>query len=92
MNVNEYFDGKVKSIGFETSGQRSSVGVMTPGEYRFDTAAPEKMTVVAGEMVVKLPGNIEWQTFSAGDSFDVPGTSAFDIKVSDSVAYLCDYL
>lgn len=61
LKVNEYFDGQVKSLGFETSGERASVGVMAAGEYTFGTAAPERMTVVKGALTVKLPGHIEWK-------------------------------
>ncbi|MCG7584396.1 pyrimidine/purine nucleoside phosphorylase [Photobacterium sp. OFAV2-7] len=92
LNVNEYFDGQVKSIGFETQGEHTSVGVMVPGEYTFGTAAPERMTVVKGALTVKLPGHIEWETYNAGDDFEVPGDSSFQVKVTDTTAYLCDYL
>jgi len=34
----------------------------------------------------KLPGRKEWQSFSAGTSFDVPGNSAFDIAVDKGLA------
>ena len=33
LDVNEYFDGKVKSIGFQTETLPATVGVMAPGEY-----------------------------------------------------------
>ncbi len=33
LDVNEYFDGKVKSIGFQTETLRATVGVMAPGNY-----------------------------------------------------------
>ncbi|MGF1701712.1 pyrimidine/purine nucleoside phosphorylase [Photobacterium makurazakiensis] len=92
LKVNEYFDSQVKSIGFETSGERTSVGVMAPGEYTFGTAAPERMTVVKGELTVKLPGHIDWETYGAGDDFEVPGDSSFEVKVKETTAYLCDYL
>ena len=35
LKVNEYFDGKVKSIGFANAGGNATVGVMAPGEYQF---------------------------------------------------------
>ena len=39
LNVSEYFDGKVKSIGYESASTgRASVGVMAEGEYTFGTA------------------------------------------------------
>ncbi|NIF23439.1 pyrimidine/purine nucleoside phosphorylase [Candidatus Pantoea multigeneris] len=93
LNVNEYFDGKVKSIGFEadTIG-RASVGVMAAGEYTFGTAQPEEMTVVSGALKVLLPGETEWVWFEAGTSFNVPGNSEFHLQVAESTSYLCRYL
>jgi uncharacterized protein YaiE (UPF0345 family) len=91
LSHNTYFDGSVQSIGFEQDGARSSVGVMAPGEYHFGTDAPERMTVVSGELVVKLP-DANWETFAAGESFDVPGSSGFDLEVATATAYLCEYL
>ncbi len=55
LKINEYFDGNVKSIGFENKGP-VSVGVMEAGEYTFGTAAPERMKVIKGELTVKRPG------------------------------------
>jgi purine/pyrimidine-nucleoside phosphorylase len=92
LKVNEYFEGKVKSVGFESAGDHASVGVMNAGEYTFGTAAPERMTVVKGALTVKLPGHIEWETYHAGDDFDVPGDSSFNVKVLETTAYLCEYL
>ncbi len=40
LQSNEYFDGKVKSIGFTSSSTgRASVGVMAEGEYTFGYGA-----------------------------------------------------
>ena len=47
LKVNEYFDGNVKSIGFEQKGDKATVGVMEAGHYQFNTAAPERMADVA---------------------------------------------
>lgn len=92
LTSHSYFENQVRSIGFQVKGQRRSVGVMTEGTYRFDTVAPERMTVVEGTLIAKLPGNIEWQSFYAGDAFEVPGESAFDVKIPEHCVYLCDYL
>ena len=55
LQSNEYFDGKVKSIGFTSSSTgRASVGVMAEGEYTFGTAQPEEMTVVSGALNVRV--------------------------------------
>ena len=57
LQSNEYFSGKVKSIGFTSSSTgRASVGVMAEGEYAFGTAEAEEMTVVSGALNVLLPG------------------------------------
>jgi len=91
LQHNTYFDDGVQSIGYERDGARASVGVMDVGEYHFGTDAPERMTVVHGELVVQLPG-ADWQTFAAGTSFEVPGSSGFDLRVATPTAYLCEYL
>ena len=91
LSHNTYFDDGVQSIGFARNDDRASVGVMDTGEYHFGTDAPERMTVVHGELVVKLPG-ADWQTFPAGTAFEVPGSSGFDLRVSAPTAYLCEYL
>lgn len=88
---NSYFDNKVQSLGFEAKSQPVSVGVMETGEYRFGTEAAERMQVISGELVVLLPGADSWQSFTAGQSFDVPANSAFDLKVEETSAYACFY-
>jgi len=91
LKVNEYFDGKVKSIGFQTNTLPATVGVMAPGEYEFGTIQKEVMTVVSGTLVVKLPDNQVWQTFHAGDNFEIEANSKFQLKVAVDTAYLCTY-
>lgn len=93
LQSNEYFEGKVKSIGFTSSATgRASVGVMAAGEYTFGTGQPEEMTVVSGELNVLLPGATEWRVYAAGESFNVPGNSEFALEVSEATSYLCRYL
>lgn len=92
IKENTYFDGGVKSLGFTQEDGDSSVGVMAPGEYTFGTAAPERMTVVKGQLVIKRVGDEEWQTFNSGEAFEVAGDSSFDLKVAVATAYLCEYL
>lgn len=93
LNVSEYFDGKVKSIGFDsvTIG-RASVGVMAEGEYTFGTGQPEEMTVVSGALKVLLPGESEWKWYEAGSVFNVAGHSEFHLQVAEPTSYLCRYL
>jgi uncharacterized protein YaiE (UPF0345 family) len=48
------------------------------------------MTVVSGTMKIQRPGK-QQQTFCAGESFDVPANSSFDVNVGTDTAYLCLY-
>lgn len=93
LNVNEYFAGKVKSIGFESESiGRSSVGVMAVGEYNFSTAQPEEMKVISGTLKVLLPGATEWTLFEVGETFHIPAKSEFSVQVCECSVYLCRYL
>ncbi len=91
MNVNEYFDGKVKSIAFQTSTLPATVGVMDIGQYEFSTSKKEVMTVVSGQLNVQLPGGSEFKAFNAGDHFTVAANESFQLKVNVQTAYLCTY-
>ncbi len=91
--ANVYFDGKCisHSITLE-DGTRKSVGVILPSTLTFNTSAPEIMECVAGSCRVKLAGKNEWSSYSAGQSFDVPGNSSFDIEVSgEPYHYVCHF-
>jgi len=91
LTVNEYFEGKVKSIAFQTAALPATVGVMSTGDYTFGTDCREIMTVVSGDLTVKLPGKDDWHTFIAGQTFEVEANQSFDIKVTTETAYLCQY-
>ena len=91
FNVNEYFDGKVKSIAFQTDSLPATVGVMAPGDYEFGTSKKETMTVISGALTVKLPQSDDWLTFNAGDQFEVAANPHFQLQVAVDTAYLCTY-
>ncbi len=91
FKVNEYFEGKVKSIAFNTGEGPATIGVMAAGEYEFGTSTKEIMTVITGKMIVKLPGSDEWKEFKAGDTFEVPPNQKFQLKIPADASYLCLY-
>lgn len=91
FKVNEYFDGKVKSLAFRTAEGPATVGVMAAGEYEFGTSTVEVMTVVSGALTVKLPGTDAWKDYKAGTSFMVEAGRKFQLKVASDAAYLCLY-
>ena len=92
LTQNTYFDGKVQSIGFERHGRRQTAGVIDVGEFHFNTGSPERMTVVSGELDVKLAGETSWRAYAAGTSFEVAAKSGFDVKAVTPAAYLCEFL
>jgi len=91
--ANVYFDGKCVShtIAF-ADGTRKSVGVILPATLTFNTGAPEIMEGVAGGCRVRLNGETEWKAYGAGESFNVPGNSGFDIDVAgEPYHYICHF-
>ena len=91
LQVNEYFEGKVKSIALRTETLPATVGVMSVGEYTFATDCKELMSVVSGKLRVKLPGEKNWKTFIEGQAFEVAAHASFDLIVEVETAYLCKY-
>ncbi|MGA7120074.1 MAG: pyrimidine/purine nucleoside phosphorylase [Polyangiaceae bacterium] len=90
LKHNVFFEGKVQSIGFERHGRRLTAGVIAAGQFHFGTDAPERMTIVSGELEAKVGD--AWRAYPAGTSFEVPGKSGFDVRASEPVAYLCEFL
>ncbi len=90
ITVNEYLEGKVKSLGFELEGTRYTAGVLLPGEYSFDTEEEEHITVTVGEFEICPPG-ANWKTVKIGDTIVIPANSAFDLKVKKAASYTCMY-
>jgi len=91
LKTNQYFDGKVASIGLQTQTLPATVGVMDIGEYQFDTNQHEVMTVINGKLTVKLPDSSDWVDYTNGDSFEVAANSVFELKVPVQTAYFCTY-
>jgi len=91
--ANIYFDGKVSSrtILFP-DGTRKTLGVMLPGEYEFGTGDKELMEILAGELLVLLPGIDEWQEIKEGQTFEVAANSKFKLKISKVTDYCCSYI
>jgi uncharacterized protein YaiE (UPF0345 family) len=80
--------GLLRSDTFENV---TTLGIMMPGEYEFGTGSPELMEILDGEPEVLLPGQTEWQTFTAGESFEVPADSSFKLRLTGLVDYCCSY-
>lgn len=91
--ANIYFDGGVTSrIVVFPDGSRKTLGIMQPGEYKFDTAEPEIMEIISGELEVLLPGADGWRPVKGGEQFEVPGQAAFSLKVKKVTDYCCSFI
>ena len=91
LQVNEYFDGNVKSSGFENGEGRATAGVMAVGKYQFGTSEKELMKVVSGALNIRFPGETDFQTFPSGTEFRVEANVKFDVQVETPTAYVCFY-
>ncbi|MCX7788963.1 MAG: pyrimidine/purine nucleoside phosphorylase [Spirochaetes bacterium] len=91
MKHNQYFNGKVQSLGFNGPEGPATVGVMEPGTYTFNTQGEERISIFTGNLKIKLPGSKDWQAVEAGDSFTIPGNSSYEVDVASDTAYICFY-
>lgn len=88
--ANVYFDGKcVSHTVVLADGTKKTVGVILPSSLTFNTGAPEIMEGVGGSCRVRQKGESEWVTYDAGQSFNVPGNSSFDIACDEPYHYVC---
>ena len=92
--ANIYFEGKVVSHTLMLpDASRKTLGLIYPGAFHFGTNAAERMEVVAGACRVKPDGASGWKTYGAGQAFEVPAKSGFDIEVAGGICeYVCSYL
>ena len=92
--ANVYFEGKVVShtILFP-DGSKKTLGLIYPGQYHFGTDKAERMELTSGQCTIKLDGASASATYGAGQAFDVPAKSGFDIEVKSGICeYICSYL
>ncbi len=92
--ANVYFDGHVVSHTLLfPDGSKKTLGLIYPGTYHFNTDAAERMDIVAGRCRVKLDGSSSDKTYTAGQTFDVPGKSGFEIEAQGGLCeYVCSYI
>lgn len=92
--ANVYFEGRVvsHSILF-ADGSKKTLGLIYPGKFHFGTDKAERMEIVAGSCHVKLDGQSQVIRYDAGQYFDVPAKSGFDIEVQEGICeYICSFI
>ena len=92
--ANVYFEGKVVSHTLLfPDGSKKTLGLIYPGQYHFGTDKAERMELTSGQCTIKLDGTSTSATYHAGQAFDVPAKSGFDIEVKSGICeYICSYL
>ena len=94
VKANVYFDGKVVShtITLE-DGRKKTLGLIYPGQFHFGTEQAERMEIIAGGCSVKVEGANEATDYTAGQHFDVPANSGFDIEIKEGICeYICSFI
>ena len=88
-----YFDDKVQSLAATRHGRKFSVGIISPGTYRFGTACAERMTVTSGSLKVQVEqADATVVVYPAGTYFEVAANAGFQVACDEHAAYLCEYL
>jgi purine/pyrimidine-nucleoside phosphorylase len=92
--ANVYFDGKVVSHTLLfPDGSKKTLGLIYPGQYHFGTDKAELMELTAGQCTIKLDGASASASCNAGQTFEVPAKSGFNIEVKSGLCeYICSYL
>lgn len=91
--ANVYYNGKVTSRTlFLEDGTRKTLGIILPGQYEFNTESKEQMEVLSGKLTVLLPDSKTWSSFEAGETFEIPENSKFEIKAAEVSDYCCSYV
>ncbi|MDP2760126.1 MAG: pyrimidine/purine nucleoside phosphorylase [Sideroxyarcus sp.] len=91
--ANVFFDGKCVSHSvYFADGSRKTCGVILPGsKLTFNVGAPELMEITSGECSVKVAGEPEFKTYTAGMRFKVAENGSFEIHARDEVNYVCSF-
>lgn len=91
LGINEYFEGKVKSISFQGNDSPATIGVISPGEYEFSTSKKEIMTVISGILEVQLKDETSFKKYQKNETFSISAGEKFKVRSTENVAYLCLY-
>jgi uncharacterized protein YaiE (UPF0345 family) len=89
----------INACMFNPKGLQQSEGILSHANTLQDIGAVwqwlkqafAKMELLDGGMDVLLPGRLDWQTFQAGETFEVPANSSFKLKLKVPVDYCCSY-
>jgi purine/pyrimidine-nucleoside phosphorylase len=90
--ANVYFEGRcISHTVLFSDGSKKTVGLVLPSTLTFSTGSPEVMEGVGGNCRVRLKGETDWKSYSAGQSFSIPGNSSFEISCDEPYHYVCHF-
>lgn len=89
--VNEYYDGKIKSLSFDMPDGPASVGIISIGEYEFGTSTKEFLTVTSGKLFIREEEGAEWKEYGPNETYIIDADKKFQIKAEEITSYLCRY-
>ena len=64
--------------------------MITEGQYTFLAESEERVTIVSGQLRVKLPDE-DWKVVRKNEQYIVPVNSSFAVETTGEVAYICYY-
>lgn len=89
--LRKYHGDRVQSLTYDDDNLAFSVGIISPGEYQFGSIKEEIFTVNYGIISAWMEGNDEWKSYKSGDTFVIPSSKNFSLKVTETSAYICHY-
>ncbi|WP_151449133.1 pyrimidine/purine nucleoside phosphorylase [Lacisediminimonas profundi] len=90
--ANIYFDGMCISYNLTFPDQtKKTLGVILPSVVTFDTTSPEIMEIVSGKCRARIGEAADWDSYDAGQRFQVPANSRFQLEALEPVHYVCHF-
>ncbi|MDE3022516.1 MAG: pyrimidine/purine nucleoside phosphorylase [Pseudomonadota bacterium] len=90
--ANIYFEGKCISHTIEfPDGSKKTLGVIFPSCLTFQTNAPERMEILDGQCRIRVGHGNSYTYYQAGESFNIPENSSFDIETIETLSYICHF-
>lgn len=91
FELKKYHGNRVMSLTYEDENDSFSVGIISPGEYKFGAIRSEEFTVTSGQIKCWIEGDKEWLSAKINDTFKVPSRKNFKLTVEKTSTYICHY-
>ena len=89
--LRKYHGDRVQSLSYDANNQAFSVGIILPGEYQFGAIREEIYTVSHGKIWAWAEGDNDYKPHKTGETFLIPVSKNFTLKVEEPSAYICHY-